>query len=97
MTTEPATLAYWVVTGLFCLSLGLLKEWAYAGFSINLLGATASHLFAGDPLAESLPPLALVGVLTASYVLRPPSRRLRLAIDQSPAASASAAPAGSGA
>ena len=25
-----------------------LKEWAYAGFTFNLLGATASHAFSGD-------------------------------------------------
>ncbi len=54
----------------------LLKEWAYAGFTFNLLGATASHVFAGDPLGETVPPALLLCVAAASYHLRPPSRRL---------------------
>jgi DoxX-like family len=54
----------------------LLKEWAYAGFSFDLLGATASHLFAGDPLAVAVRPLVVLGVGAASYLLRPASRRL---------------------
>ena len=54
----------------------LLKEWAYAGFTFNLVGATASHVFAADPFAEALPPLVLLGVGAASYALRPASRRL---------------------
>jgi len=116
-------LAYWIVTGVFCLAfvaggtghllradpmregmqtlgyplyvmtilgvaklLGvvallvpgrpLLKEWAYAGFTFNLIGATASHVFAGDPLSEALPPVFLLCLGAASYVLRPGSRRL---------------------
>ena len=54
----------------------LLKEWAYAGFTFDLLGAAASHVFVGDPAAETLRPLALLGVGVASYQLRPASRRL---------------------
>ncbi len=46
-----------------------LKEWAYAGFTFNLLGAFASHLLAGDPLGQSIAPLVFLGVLTVSYVL----------------------------
>ena len=30
----------------------LLKEWAYAGFCFNLIGAVSTHAFAGDPIAE---------------------------------------------
>ncbi len=56
----------------------LLKEWAYAGFSFNLLGATVSHLFAGDPFSETVRPAALLLVGAASYFLRPASRRLML-------------------
>jgi hypothetical protein len=37
-----------------------LKEWAYAGFVINLLGATASHVFVGDQAAETLLPLSML-------------------------------------
>ena len=54
----------------------LLKEWAYAGFAFNLIGAVATHLFVGDPPAEYVPPLALLFVGAASYLLRPASRRL---------------------
>jgi hypothetical protein len=54
----------------------LLKEWAYAGFTFDLGGATVSHVFVGDPLSEILPPIVLLGVGAASYLLRPPSRRL---------------------
>ncbi len=57
----------------------LLKEWAYAGFTFNLLGATASHVFAGDPFSETVRPAALLLVGAASYLLRPASRRLMLA------------------
>jgi uncharacterized membrane protein YphA (DoxX/SURF4 family) len=32
-----------------------LKEWAYAGFTFNFLGATASHLLAGDPAHAPFP------------------------------------------
>ncbi|HEY5038015.1 MAG TPA: DoxX family protein [bacterium] len=32
-----------------------LKEWAYAGFTFNFLGATASHLLAGDPAHAPIP------------------------------------------
>ena len=54
----------------------LLKEWAYAGFSFNLFGANASHLFAGDPVSEFVGPSALLAVGAASYLLRPEDRRL---------------------
>ncbi len=53
-----------------------LKEWAYAGFTFNLLGATASHGFAGDPLSEAIRPAILLIVCAVSYFLRPASRRL---------------------
>ena len=55
----------------------LLKEWAYAGFTFNLLGATASHVFAGDPLTETLRPMVPLLLGWASYLLRPADRRLR--------------------
>jgi hypothetical protein len=54
----------------------ILKEWAYAGFSFDLIGAAASHAFAGDPLAEVLPPVVVLLVGAASYLLRPISRRV---------------------
>ena len=53
-----------------------LKEWAYAGFTIDFLGAFASHLFAGDPIANAAPAFVLLVVVLGSYFLRPESRRL---------------------
>ncbi|MCE9552824.1 MAG: DoxX family protein [Planctomycetes bacterium] len=53
-----------------------LKEWAYAGFTFDLLGAFASHAFSGDPIKEMFPPVILLAIGAASYLLRPASRRL---------------------
>jgi len=53
-----------------------LKEWAYAGFMINLVSAVASHLAVGDPPGESVMPLILLAVLFVSWQSRPASRRL---------------------
>jgi hypothetical protein len=53
-----------------------LKEWAYAGFAFDLLGAIASHLFAGDPASSVVPPIGLLLIGAGSYHLRPASRRL---------------------
>lgn len=42
-----------------------LKEWAYAGFTINIIGATWSHLAINDSIASPL----MFGVLLAvSYI-----------------------------
>ena len=38
----------------------ILKEWAYAGFAFDLLGAIASHSFAGDPFSAVIPPTAVL-------------------------------------
>ena len=54
----------------------LLKEWAYAGFAFDLIGAVASHLFVGDGFGETAPPAVLLLVGAASWKLRPASRRL---------------------
>lgn len=53
-----------------------LKEWAYAGFAIDFLGAFFSHLLAGQAFGESAPSLVFFGILMASYALRPASRTL---------------------
>jgi hypothetical protein len=58
----------------------LLKEWAYAGFTFNLMGATASHVFAGDPIGDSIAPAIVFSLCAASYLLRPEERRLSSAI-----------------
>jgi hypothetical protein len=45
-----------------------LKEWAYAGYAIDLVGALASHLIAGDgPLAA--PPAIMLVLVLASHRL----------------------------
>jgi len=54
----------------------LLKEWAYAGFAFNLAGATASHVFSGDPLGVFARPAIILAIGAASYLLRPAERRL---------------------
>ena len=54
----------------------LLKEWAYAGFAFNLIGATASHAFSGDGFSHAIRPALVLLVGAASYLLRPAERRL---------------------
>jgi hypothetical protein len=56
--------------------LALVKEWAYAGFTFNLLGAAASHGASGDPITAILTPLGVLLLGATSYGLRPESRRL---------------------
>jgi hypothetical protein len=53
-----------------------LKEWAYAGFAINLVSAALSHLAAGDPPGNAVAPFVLLGVLLASWHFRPATRTL---------------------
>ena len=46
-----------------------LKEWAYAGFVINLLGAAASHYFIGDPASKIVTPFIVLVFVLVSYFL----------------------------
>ena len=52
-----------------------LKEWAYAGFCIDVLGAFFSHLAVGD-YPEMVAPLIFLAIALVSWWLRPPERRL---------------------
>jgi DoxX-like family len=52
-----------------------LKEWAYAGFTFTLLGAIISHVAVGQK-REAVIPLAVLVVMSVSYLLRPPLRRI---------------------
>jgi len=52
-----------------------LKEWAYAGMFFDLSGAAASHAFVGE-IAHIPAPLVILGIVIASWALRPESRRL---------------------
>ncbi len=45
-----------------------LREWAYAGFTINLIGATASHALSGDPMGVTVAPVMVLALLAVSYV-----------------------------
>jgi hypothetical protein len=51
----------------------LLVEWAYAGYTFMLLGATASHLLAGDS-AHAPIPFCIFLLFMAAYVLHHKSR-----------------------
>ena len=53
-----------------------LKEWAYAGFVFDFIGAAASHAMNGDAIGEIAPPIILLGILLVSYFLSPADRRL---------------------
>lgn len=46
-----------------------LKEWAYAGFTFDTVGAFVSHLSAGDSLGTCAVPLAFLLVQLVSYAL----------------------------
>jgi uncharacterized membrane protein YphA (DoxX/SURF4 family) len=54
-----------------------LKEWAYAGILINMLGATASYLATRGSLSDYIPPLSFAAFALISWALRPPGRRLQ--------------------
>ena len=47
----------------------LLKEWAFAGFTINFVGASASWAFVGAETFFVLFPLSMLAVLVLVYVL----------------------------
>jgi len=53
-----------------------LKEWAYAGVLINMVGAMASHLAVHDSLDNLIAPAAFAVLALLSWASRPPSRRL---------------------
>jgi hypothetical protein len=46
-----------------------LKEWAYAGFTFNLLAAAASHAFSGDDAMKIAAPLVFLVLLLSSYFI----------------------------
>lgn len=46
-----------------------LTEWAYAGFTFDILGASASIWLNGDGLGMALIPLIFLVVLGSSYIL----------------------------
>ena len=68
-----------------------LKEWAFAGFTVNFLGAAASVASAGMGFGAMLPALAMQAVLLGLYLLW---QRYRATQAQGPAAGATAGAAG---
>jgi hypothetical protein len=44
-----------------------LKEWAYAGISFDLLGASASYAFTGGPVAHMVAPLVIWVLVLISH------------------------------
>lgn len=46
-----------------------LKEWAYAGFVIDVIGASMSHYFSGDPVWKIMAPIVVLLFILASYFL----------------------------
>jgi hypothetical protein len=70
-------LGVWYVSAGFVLlapRLPRFKEWAYAGLVFNYTGAAASHIWVGDGAEKLIGPMVFLG-LTASWALRPDSRR----------------------
>jgi uncharacterized membrane protein YphA (DoxX/SURF4 family) len=53
-----------------------LKEWAYAGILINMLGAAASQIAVGNSPADCVAPLVFAGIALTSWAYRPAGRRL---------------------
>ena len=45
-----------------------LKEWAYAGFFFDLVGATYSFIVIGDPVASWAPMFIFIAILFGSYI-----------------------------
>lgn len=72
-------LGYWKIGGVVAIllpRLGLLKEWAYAGFFFDLSGASISHIMVQDELAKVIIPLVILAIGGCSWALRPESRRV---------------------
>jgi hypothetical protein len=76
-------LGVWKILGVAAIlapGLGLLKEWAYAGFFFVAMGVIWSHTASGSPFGEVFPGILLMVLTVASWWLRPPSRRVGGAI-----------------
>ena len=77
-----ALLGGWKLLGAIVLTVpGLprLKEWAYAGFVFDLTAAAFSHAAVGDGAGDIIGPLVFLGLVLASWALRPDSRKLTVA------------------
>jgi hypothetical protein len=82
-------LGAWKLAGAIAITVpGLprLKEWAYAGFVFDLTAAAVSHLLLGDAALDVMAPLGFLGLVLASWGLRPASRTLAASASQRDAA-----------
>ncbi len=71
-------LGVWKVLGALALAVPRfprLKEWAYAGAVFSYTGAVASHLAVGDGALSLVYPVIQLGLVAASWALRPAARR----------------------
>ena len=74
-----SVLGTWKVLGAIAIvvpRLSRAKEWAYAGMIFDLTGAAASRLAVADGIGAVLAPLAVAGIVVASWASRPPARIL---------------------
>lgn len=60
----------------------LLKEWAYAGFFFNMVGAVFAHVANGDAPAELFGPVLLLILTALSWYFRPADRKIISSINQ---------------
>ena len=44
-----------------------IKEWTYAGFTIDFVSAIIAHLAVGDPLSSTVVPFVAIVILMTSY------------------------------
>lgn len=68
----------------------LLREWAYAGITFDLLGAFISHSVVHDAVGIAITPLVVLTLTAGSYFLRPEKFKLGSVADRLPAGSLSA-------
>jgi uncharacterized membrane protein YphA (DoxX/SURF4 family) len=54
-----------------------LKEWAYAGLVFQFTGAIYSNIIIGEGAIALLAPFIFLCLVVISWLLRPPSRRLK--------------------
>src|SRR5579864_3435459 len=69
-------LGVWKVLGALALlapGLRLVKEWAYFGIFVDLSGAIVASVANGGGALHVIAPLVLIGILVASWALRPAS------------------------
>jgi hypothetical protein len=53
-----------------------LKEWAYAGLVFQFIGAITSQIIVGASADMLIAPIIFLCLVIASWLLRPPSRRI---------------------